>query len=223
LLQTNSVLWARGRFRFEPFWAKLPDFLDVVAVGWSATLLHADPFRVLDYRFRSVAKALKSWSSKRIGSIRLQLSLAREVILRLDVAEESRALSGEEKLLRNELKMKCLGLASLNRTILRQRSKILYLAEGDANTKFFHPQACHRKRKNTVDSELVQNEDMASALFAHFDSILGQPFARQGNVGFNAVGLPSLELAHLDVLFSEQEVWETIASLPPDKAPGPEP
>ena len=87
------------------------------------------------FKFCSVAKALKSWSSKRIGSIRLQLSLAREVILGLDVAEESRALSDEEKLLRNELKMKCLGLASLNRTILRQRSKILYLAEGDANTK----------------------------------------------------------------------------------------
>jgi exonuclease III len=45
LLHTNMVLWAKGQFRFEPFWTKLPDFLGVVAVGWSATLYHVDPFR----------------------------------------------------------------------------------------------------------------------------------------------------------------------------------
>jgi hypothetical protein len=62
-------------------------------------------------------------------------TLTREVILGLDIAEESRTLSDEERRLRNELKFRCLGLASLNRTIIRQRSKLLYLAEGDANTK----------------------------------------------------------------------------------------
>jgi hypothetical protein len=118
------------------------------SVGWSATLYHVDPFRALDFKFRSVAKALKSWSSRRIGSVRFQLALTREVILGLDTAEESRTLSDEERRLRNELKFKCLGLASLNRTIIRQRSKLLYLAEGDANTNFFHLQACHQKRKN---------------------------------------------------------------------------
>lgn len=44
LLQTNTMLWARGRFRFEPFWAKLTDFLDVVALGWSATLFTSTLF-----------------------------------------------------------------------------------------------------------------------------------------------------------------------------------
>lgn len=123
----------------------MPDFIDVVALAWSAPLFHADPFRLLDFKLHIVAAALKSWSSRKLGSIRFQLVLAREVILRLDVAEESRTLSVQERTLRNELKVKCLGLASLNRTIARQRSKILFLAEGDANTKFFHLQACHRR------------------------------------------------------------------------------
>jgi hypothetical protein len=150
------------------------------------------------------------------------------VILGLDAAEESRALSDEERRLRNELKFKCLGLASLNRTIIRQRSKLLCLAEGDANTKFFHLQACHRKRKNAVTSlrvegtELVQNEEMASALFSHFDNLLGQPFERLGSIELQAAGVPTADFAQLDVMFSEQEVWETIASLPSDKAPGPD-
>jgi hypothetical protein len=221
LLQTNILLWAKGRFRFESFWTKLPDFEAVVEAGWSAALYHVDPFHALDIKLRSVAKTLKSWSAKRIGSIRLRLAIAREVILGLDVAEESRLLSDHEKRLRNELKFKCLGLASLNRTILRQRSKLLYLAEGDANTRFFHLQACHRNRKNTItrlrvdETVLVQNEELEAALHSHFDSLLGQPFQRLGNIGLHRLGLPTIDLNQLEVLFTEQEVWETIASMPP--------
>jgi hypothetical protein len=151
------------------------------------------------------------------------------VILGLDIAEESRTLSDEERRLRNELKFRCLGLASLNRTIIRQRSKLLYLAEGDANTKkFSFASLPSEKGKNAVTSltvegtELVQNEEMASALFSHFDNLLGQPFERLGSIELQAAGVPTADFAQLDVMFSEQEVWETIASLPSDKAPGPD-
>jgi hypothetical protein len=48
------------------------------------------------------------------------------------------------------LKLHCLGLASLERTIARLRSRILYLQEGDANTSFFHQQARYRKKKNFI-------------------------------------------------------------------------
>jgi len=64
---------------------------------------------------------------------------------------------------------------------------------------------------------LVQNEEMASALFSHFDNLLGQPFER---LELQAAAVPTADFAQLDVMFSEQEVWETIASLPSDKAPG---
>jgi hypothetical protein len=42
-----------------------------------------------------------------------------------------------EQALRKKLKLKALALASLRRTIVRQRSRLLHMAVGDANKNFF--------------------------------------------------------------------------------------
>jgi hypothetical protein len=66
------------------------------------------------------------------------MAIANLVIFRLDAAQDRRQLSHGEAWLRKMLKLSLLGLASLERTIARQRSRIRWLAEGDANTKLFH-------------------------------------------------------------------------------------
>ena len=82
-----------------------------------------------------------------VGNIRLQLDIAKEILHCLEIARDNRALSPGEEWFRKKLKHLCLGLASLERTIARLRSRILYLKEGDANTSFFHQQARYRKKK----------------------------------------------------------------------------
>jgi hypothetical protein len=51
--------------------------------------------------------------------------MALEIILRLDVAQLSRALSNEEKNLRIRLKRRVIGLAALERSRKRQASRII--------------------------------------------------------------------------------------------------
>jgi hypothetical protein len=122
--------------------------------------------------------------------------------------------------------MRVLGLASMLRTIARQRSRILYLKEGDANTKFYHLQACHRSRQNRIASlhvhgaQVVSDQAMAEALFHHYNGVLGSNFERTRMFDLHAVGLPTADLAGLERLFSEEEVWAVIRDLPNDKAPG---
>ena len=91
----------------------------MVAAAWAAPVLGLDAFRVMDVKLRAVAKALQSWSARKVGSVRLQLALAREVVLRLDEAQELRDLSPRERALHRTLKLRVLGLASLARTIAR--------------------------------------------------------------------------------------------------------
>lgn len=226
LLQLCTQPWAKPRFRFESFWVRLEGYEDAVKKAWDAPLPGADACRLLDFKLRRAAKALQSWSMN-IGSVRSQLFMARELIAQFDKAQESRPLTAAEQADHRNLKFWSLGLASLSRTIARQRSRTRFLEEGDANTRFFHLQACHRNRKNSIPSFhhdgiwFSDDKGKAEAIYNYFDVILGKPFRRQRSIDLAGL-LPQLQLVDLDVCFSEEEVWATIKNLPADRAPGPD-
>lgn len=138
LLSTNAASTGKRRFHFEKFWIKIPGYMQAVEKGWQSSVPVTEPFRRLDTLLRNTARELQSWSQRSIGLINLQILVAREVILRLDQAQETRLLSAEELSLRKEMKLRSLGLASLQRTIVRMRSRITWIKEGDACTRFFN-------------------------------------------------------------------------------------
>ena len=76
----------KRRFRFEPFWTKLEVFLEVVQEALICDPLIVEPFHRLDVLLRNTARALTSWGQRKIGNIKLQIRVARLVILRLDAA-----------------------------------------------------------------------------------------------------------------------------------------
>ena len=209
LLKTDCAIPHFKRFRFENIWPRFDGFLETVATAWNAPVPahELDAFRVLDIKLRATATALKSWSAKHVGNVRLQLAIAKEIVFRFDCAQENRTLAPHEVALRHKAKLNCLGLASLQRSIIRQRSRITYLTKGDANTKFFHLQACHMSRKNYIesvrvgDAHLVREEEKAEAFFKHFDDILGSRCSREANLDFTFLGLPVIDTSLLDVCF----------------------
>jgi hypothetical protein len=50
----------------------------------------------------------------------------------------------------------------MSRTVARQRSRIRFLKEGDANTKYSHLQACHRNRKNYIPTFQYEGREISS-------------------------------------------------------------
>jgi len=95
LLLTNSAIRAKPRFHFEIFWPKLDGFLDAVARGWRCPESVTNAFRRLDCLLRSVTRELQSWSAKSIGSVKMQLLIAKELLLRFDQAQDLRELTAE--------------------------------------------------------------------------------------------------------------------------------
>uniref|UniRef100_A0A452Y141 Uncharacterized protein n=1 Tax=Aegilops tauschii subsp. strangulata TaxID=200361 RepID=A0A452Y141_AEGTS len=91
------------RFHFEEFWIRLDGFQDIVTAAWHS-VHDPDPFRRLMLRMKATARMLTSWSSKTVGNVRLKLAISRELLLRLDAAQDHRALSPHEDWLRRQIK-----------------------------------------------------------------------------------------------------------------------
>jgi hypothetical protein len=155
-----------------------------------------------------------------MGSIQISLVVAHKIVDKLDQTQYCHALSQKEIELHSLLKIKCSGLASLAHTIARQKSRHTFLADSDANTKFFHLQDSHRGRKNFIDqfehqgSLVVDKALKGQVVFDHFDAILGNAEPWLHGLLLHWLGLPYHSLA-VDQCFLEEEIWSIINAMPP--------
>jgi hypothetical protein len=171
---------------------------------------------------RNLKIELQRWAASRIGNIRKQLLMARSIILCLDQTAERRALSDSEHQLRKDLKLKVLGLASLERTMARQRARVRFLGDGDANTKYFHLLARGRKRsRDDTGAVCSSHDEMEAAIFDHFRGMFGQAGPASSTIDFQAIGISPSDLSALDLPFSEEEIEVAVREMPSDRAPGP--
>jgi hypothetical protein len=145
-----------------------------------------------------------------VGSIRVQLELAKGFVHQLEMARDRRALVQHEESLQQQLKLKSVGLSSLQRTIAQQQSRIHWLSEGDASTRFFHQYAKYRRRRNTIRSVVCDDttyvDEEGKAFFNFFDGIMGMHAARSLQLNLHALDLPRSNLAELSERFTEEEV-----------------
>jgi hypothetical protein len=125
LLHPDVERTGRRRFILQPIWTKCTGFLDVVERAWHCPLQNAITFECLDWLLRITSRILKRWSDRLIGNIRIQLAIAREVIERLESAGDHRPLAAHKVTLHGELKLKMLGLSSLQMTIFSGSKKVM--------------------------------------------------------------------------------------------------
>lgn len=124
ILSLGGNVRGHRRFHFESFWPSLEGFQEVVHQAWLAAGQEGGPLERLFSKMQATAKALQSWSAKRVGNVTDQLDLARELLHQLEMAQDRRLLSEPEVWLCLQLKQRNLALSSLQRTIARVRSRL---------------------------------------------------------------------------------------------------
>jgi hypothetical protein len=211
LLYTDNSFVAQKRFHFKAFWPRCAGFMEAVQLSWCCRLSEANSFRRLDHFLRNTGKVLRSWSDQFRCNVRSQLAIAPEVVLQLDCARDRRQLAAHEESMCHDLKLKSLGLASLQRTIAHQETRLLWLSEGYAPTRFFHAHANSRWCRNFIhsvqkDGHVFLDKDQKAQLALSFYDILGSPTICSNKIKLYLLGLTWLDLSHLEEEFTEAEV-----------------
>lgn len=221
----------KASFKFENHWLHTQGFRETVQQAWAKQ--HTGPaLSVLKIKLADTARALKAWSKPLFSNARLQLHIAKEMILRLDVAQERRHLSNAELTLKRDLKLRALGLAAVERSRQKQASRINWLKSGDACTRFFHMKMSARKRRKYIYSLKRQDGTMTwdnlekeEIIHDYFSNLKGQKVARTKTFSWNRLDLSTVQEVpgmELDWPFTESEIELAVKSLPSGKAPGPD-
>jgi hypothetical protein len=147
----------------------------------------------------------------------------------LDSLEEERGLDPDEKV------RKSLVISELEKTTLqeeiswRQKSRVLWLKEGDKCTKFFHRVANSNKRFNSIESLSVNGSvssdqpiirDYAAQFYETLFAELYSWRPRLDDLAFDSID--AVEASSLEHPFEEREVLEVVKGMNRDKAPGPD-
>uniref|UniRef100_A0A803PR19 Reverse transcriptase domain-containing protein n=1 Tax=Cannabis sativa TaxID=3483 RepID=A0A803PR19_CANSA len=208
------------QFRFENALLHEPLCFQVVKKVWEA---HTD-CNILE-RLRICGENLAVWGRDYTGNFKQRISKCKAEIKRWKRGRDTESIKkydDAQKLLSE--------IMNQREVFWRQRSKQLWLREGDQNSKFFHAKATSRKKNNAIHS--LQNDSRAWVNWEiGLDSLIVDYFQNlfvSTNSDFNDVVLsivPSITTVKNESLLApitDEEVKKALFQMRPDKSPDPD-
>uniref|UniRef100_A0A2N9EX59 Reverse transcriptase domain-containing protein n=1 Tax=Fagus sylvatica TaxID=28930 RepID=A0A2N9EX59_FAGSY len=147
----------------------------------------------------------------------------------LETTSESRDLSEGEVAERLRLISELEKNTLLEEICCRQKSRVLWLKEGDKNTKYFHKIANSHRRHNsirhlTINGELSSNlADIKAQIIEFYKNLYSEDVGRRPLLdGLHFSSISSDEAGWLERPFEEEEIFQAVSKINGDKAPGPD-
>ena len=138
LVEAGGVSRGKSPFRFENMWLKVEGFVDKVRLWWISYHFVGPPSFVLACKLKALKGDLKHWNKHVFGDVAFKKKSLLTELLNIDKREEMQVMTPEDRARWLVVKSDINYLASLEEISWRQKSKALFIKEGDNNTRFFH-------------------------------------------------------------------------------------
>ncbi|GMY22458.1 hypothetical protein FCV25MIE_17699 [Fagus crenata] len=139
--------------RFEEKWATNPDCEKLIQESWRQPVSVGSPMFQLCQKISRCRMALIDWNREVFEVNSLQVNHTLEALEALHTDNHGGRHNHQIKILRDEVNM----LLHQDEIHWRQRSREVWLAAGDKNTRYFHQKAKQRRGKNMVKGLLDSN------------------------------------------------------------------
>lgn len=217
-------------FRIENSWLKLNQFQDLVQRVWNQEG-EVQTMQQLSMKYRALTKEITHWKKGYVKEARKQKTLCAECIAWLVEQKEDRGLTEVEEMLEGIMQQRHNQIVMQDEEKWKQRAKRTWVKLGDKNTNYFHKIASMRKRKSNIDVvvqediQVIEHKQKAKVFFDYFVGLIGTQHNQEMQFDYSQVyqSQPQMQqLHHLAQPITVQEVQETIAKMPANKAPGPD-
>ena len=182
VVDTGVMLHTRKPpFHFFNFWAEHDSFEDLVCNAW-AEQIWGSPQYSLCKKLKRLKGSLKAFNRECFSNIHSRSSLARENLSRIQKSLQS--FPGNHNLLLQERHalQDLIKYSAAEESLTRQKSRMLWIREGDQNTNFFHQCLKNRHNQNKIISlSLDENTriyhplEIQEAVVTHFQSLFSKP------------------------------------------------
>ncbi|KAG5549689.1 hypothetical protein RHGRI_014853 [Rhododendron griersonianum] len=160
LLSSGGIRSGRTPFRFENMWLLSEGFTDRVGEWWNSYSVMGKPSFVLAKKLKLLKEDLRKWNSEVFGNLKDKKDKVVDEIRRWDLEEQYRPLSEVEKVRRSNAKEEFWKIAKFEEISWRQKSRNLWLREGERNTRFFHRMANCNRRKNFIGKIMIDGRTL---------------------------------------------------------------
>uniref|UniRef100_A0A2N9GXK7 Reverse transcriptase domain-containing protein n=1 Tax=Fagus sylvatica TaxID=28930 RepID=A0A2N9GXK7_FAGSY len=229
LLECGDFSRGRRPFRFENMWLKADGFKERVKEWWASYIFYGTPSYIMACKLKALKVDLKKWNEEVFGNVGVKRNKLMSELEELDAVADLRQLTGEESQKKAQIVVDLERTSLLEEISWRQKSRALWLREGDKNTKFFHRLANSHRRYNSISSlsingVLSSDSEAISECITNFYTHLFEEEECERPLldGLDFSMISGEDALWLERPFGEEEVAGVVAGFNGDKAPGPD-
>ena len=184
---------------------------------------------MLKEKLKLLKVALKEWHRRHTQNLPARILSLKNRIESLDLKGETQVLCEKEVEELHGFTEDLFSLVRINSSICWQQSRVQWLREGDANSKFLHGIMSNRRRRNSIPFFLVNRaliegvENVRNAVYTHFSTHFQLHVVQRPSMkALNFCSLSVREGVTLVKPFSLEEVKVAVWDCENFKCPGPD-
>ncbi|WOL08424.1 hypothetical protein Cni_G17177 [Canna indica] len=226
-LLVNCVMDGLKFRRERSFLFEQDDFKEVVKANWQDI---STSERSIVHKQDMLSKELILWNKNKVGNLERNLNDTLLKVRELEARDERGGLAESEEMQLNILLRKAGALCKQIQIKWWSKSRMKWIEEGEKNTRFYHIYVKMRRRKNKVDSLIVDDvkitdeSEIANSFADWYEQLWKQPVRRMTYDG----ELESLNWAMIEVNEANElikgicleEIYSAICLMGRGKSPG---